>query len=227
MAKCLVKIRTQRSLHLHMMNHCNSNVFVRLLKHGSKVIPRNAGTPLPKVDVSEPLVASSSVKRAQCAADPPSEEKDKKVKEDPLTISEPAYNSSTSLLPTPVNDDEVDVLFDCPPRLELEREDTDSFDELEADEHAFLMAEEEELKEAHQALSWSYSILTGRIWVNPLFKRCSRLLVVGLGLLLFVFPLILLLLESGIDLSLLCRNGNLSSFTMNTTVSERSGWLGR
>ena len=44
MAKCLVKIRTQRSLHLHMMNHCSSNVFVRLLKHGSKVIPRNAGT---------------------------------------------------------------------------------------------------------------------------------------------------------------------------------------
>ncbi|XP_040613240.1 FERM domain-containing protein 3-like isoform X2 [Mesocricetus auratus] len=196
MAKCLVKIRTQRSLHLHMMNHCSSNVFVRLLKHGSKVIPRNAGAPLPKADVSESLPVSSPVKRAR-GADALSEEEEQ-VKEDPVTISELAYSPSASLLPTPVDDDEIDMLFDCPSRFELDREDTDSFEELDADENAFLMAEEEELKEARQALSWSYSILTGRIWVNPIVKRCSRLLVVGLGLLLFVFPLLLLLLESGL-----------------------------
>ncbi|KAL1777026.1 FERM domain-containing protein 3-like isoform X2 [Sigmodon hispidus] len=194
MAKCLVKIRTQRSLHLHMMNHCSSNVFVRLLKHGSKVIPRNAGAPLPKEDVSESLISSPAVKRARCT-DSLSEEEDK-VKEDPWTIPEQVCSSNASLLPSPGDDDEIDMLFDCPSRLELEREDTDSFEELEADENAFLMAEEEELKEARQALSWSYSILTGRIWVNPIVKRCSRLLVVGLGLLLFVFPLILLFLES-------------------------------
>ncbi|XP_035294850.1 FERM domain-containing protein 3 isoform X2 [Cricetulus griseus] len=194
MAKCLVKIRTQRSLHLHMVNHCSSNVFVRLLKHGSKVIPRNAGAPLPKTDASEPLTVSSPVKRAG-GADALSEEEEQ-VKEDSLTISELAYNPSASLLPTPEDDEEIDMLFDCPSRFELDREDTDSFEELEADENAFLMAEEEELKEARQAFSWSYSILTGRIWLNPMVKRCSRLLVVGLGLLLFVFPLILLLLES-------------------------------
>ncbi|XP_021056750.1 FERM domain-containing protein 3-like isoform X2 [Mus pahari] len=193
MAKCLVKIRTQRSLHLHMMNHCSSNVFVRLLKHGSKVIPRNAGAPLSKVDASERMVASSPVKGAR-SADSPSKEEDK-VK-DPLTISELAYNSSASLLPTQVDDDEVDMLFDCPSRFVLEREDTDTFEDVETDENVFLMAEEEKVKEARQALSWSYSILTGRIWLNPLVKRCSRLLVVGLGLLLFVFPLVLLLLES-------------------------------
>ncbi|XP_051043946.1 FERM domain-containing protein 3 isoform X2 [Phodopus roborovskii] len=194
MAKCLVKIRTQRSLHLHMMNHCSSNVFVRLLKHGSKVIPRNAGAPLPKADVSESLAVSSPVKRAQ-GADALSEEEER-GKEDPLTISELAYIPSTSLLSTPVDDDEIDMLFDCVSRLELDREDMDLFEELEADENAFLMDEEEELKEARQAFSWSYSILTGRIWVNPIVKRCSRLLVVVLGLLLFVFPLLLLLLES-------------------------------
>ncbi|XP_036033395.1 FERM domain-containing protein 3-like [Onychomys torridus] len=216
MAKCLVKIRTQRSLQLHMMNHCSSNVFVRLLKHGSKVIPRNAGAPLPKADVSEPLLASSPVKGAQ-STDPLSEEEDK-VKEDPLTISELVYNPRGRLLPTAVDEDEIDMLFDCPSWLELEREDTDSFEELEADENAFLMTEEEEPKEARQALSWSYSILTGRIWINPIVKRCSRLLVVGLGLMLFVFPLLLLLLESGIDLSFLCKNQNFSSFTMNTTI---------
>ncbi|XP_051019290.1 FERM domain-containing protein 3-like isoform X2 [Acomys russatus] len=192
MAKCLVKIRTQRSLHLHMMNHCSSNVFVRLLKHGSKITPRNAGAPLPKVDGSEPLVASSPRKGAWCA-DSSNEEEDK-VQDDLLTISELAYNPSVSLLPTPVDEDEVEKLFDCLSRLELEREDTDVFEEV--DENAFLMAEEEKVKETSQVLSWSYSILTGRIWVNPRVKHCSRLLVVGLGLLLFVFPLLLLLLES-------------------------------
>ncbi|XP_032745434.1 FERM domain-containing protein 3-like isoform X1 [Rattus rattus] len=217
MAKCLVKIRTQRSLHLQMINHCTSNVFVRLLKHGSKVIPRNAGAPLSEVDASGCMVARSPVKRSR-SADSPSKEGDK-VKEDPLTISELAYNPSASLHSTRVDDDEVDILFDCPSRFVLEREDTDSFEELEADENTFLMTEEEKVKEARQALSWSYSILTGRIWLNPLVKRCSRFLVVGLGLLLFVFPLLLLLLESGIDISILFKRMNLSSFPMNTTVS--------
>ncbi|XP_027626478.1 LOW QUALITY PROTEIN: FERM domain-containing protein 3 [Tupaia chinensis] len=230
MAKCLVKIQTRRSLHLHMVNHCSSNVFVRLLRHSSKVTAKNAGIPLPKEDdISAPLVSSSPVKEVQEYEDAPSEEEDK-LKEEPLTISELTYNPSASLLPTPVDDDEIDMLFDCPSRLELEREDTDSFEELEADENAFLIAEEEELKEARRALSWSYDILTGHIRVNPLVKSFSRLLVVGLGLLLFVFPLLLLLLESGIDLSFLvksARHPSLSSFTMNTTVPSRSGWLGK
>uniref|UniRef100_A0A8P0TP75 FERM domain containing 3 n=2 Tax=Canis lupus TaxID=9612 RepID=A0A8P0TP75_CANLF len=166
-------------------------------------LPLGEGVPLPKEDISAPLISSSPVKEAREYESPPSEEEDK-IKEEPLTISELAYNPSASLLPTPVDDDEIDMLFDCPSRLELEREDTDSFEELEADENAFLMAEEEELKEAHQALSWSYDILSGHIRVNPLVKSFSRLLVVGLGLLFFVFPLLLLLLESGIDLSFLC-----------------------
>ncbi|XP_020920324.1 FERM domain-containing protein 3 isoform X6 [Sus scrofa] len=167
-------------------------------------LPLGEGVPLPKEDnISAPLISSSPVKESREYEEPSSEEEDK-IKEEPLTISELAYNPSASLLPTPVDDDEIDMLFDCPSRLELEREDTDSFEELEADENAFLMAEEEELKEARQALSWSYDILSGHIRVNPLVKSFSRLLVVGLGLLLFVFPLLLLLLESGIDLSFLC-----------------------
>ncbi|XP_057580955.1 FERM domain-containing protein 3 isoform X3 [Hippopotamus amphibius kiboko] len=204
MAKCLVKIQTRRGLRLQLVNHCSSNVFVRLLRHSSKITARNTGVPLPKDDdISAPLTSSSPVKESHEYEEPSSEEEDK-IKEEPLTISELAYNPSASLLPTPVDDDEIDMLFDCPSRLELEREDTDSFEELEADENAFLMAEEEELKEARQALSWSYEILSGHIRVNPLVKSFSRLLVVGLGLLLFVFPLLLLLLESGIDLSFLC-----------------------
>ncbi|XP_066897375.1 FERM domain-containing protein 3 isoform X2 [Kogia breviceps] len=159
-------------------------------------LPLVDGVPLPKEDdISAPLTSSSPVKESHEYEEPSSEEEDK-IKEEPLTISELAYNPSASLLPTPIDDDEIDMLFDCPSRLELEKEDTDSFEELEADENAFLMAEEEELKEAHQALSWSYDILSGHIRVNPLVKSFSRLVVVGLGLLLFVFPLLLLLLES-------------------------------
>ncbi|XP_007467509.1 PREDICTED: FERM domain-containing protein 3 isoform X2 [Lipotes vexillifer] len=160
-------------------------------------LPLGEGVPLPKEDdISAPLTSSSPVKESHEYEEPSSEEEDKIKEEEPLTISELAYNPSASLLPTPIDDDEIDMLFDCPSRLELEKEDTDSFEELEADENAFLMAEEEELKEAHQALSWSYDILSGHIRVNPLVKSFSRLLVVGLGLLLFVFPLLLLLLES-------------------------------
>uniref|UniRef100_A0A8C3WRL9 FERM domain containing 3 n=1 Tax=Catagonus wagneri TaxID=51154 RepID=A0A8C3WRL9_9CETA len=196
MAKCLVKIQTRRGLRLQLVNHCKSDVFVRLLRHGSKITAKNTGVPLPKEDnISAPLISSSPVKESREYEEASSEEEDK-IKEEPLTISELAYSPSASLLPTPVDDDEIDMLFDCPSRLELEREDTDSFEELEADENAFLMAEEEELKEARQALSWSYDILSGHIRVNPLVKSFSRLLVVGLGLLLFVFPLLLLLLES-------------------------------
>lgn len=43
MAKCLVKIQTRRGLRLQLVNHCNSNVFVRLLRHSSKITARNTG----------------------------------------------------------------------------------------------------------------------------------------------------------------------------------------
>ncbi|KAB0346598.1 hypothetical protein FD754_011455, partial [Muntiacus muntjak] len=179
-------INTSRSLHQHRKCVKELDVNLKLCLF--------TGVPLPKED-SAPLISSSPVKEPHEYEEASSEEEDK-MKEEPLTISELAYNPSASLLPTPVDDDEIDMLFDCPSRLELEREDTDSFEELEADENAFLMAEEEEMKEAGQALSWSYDILSGTIRVNPLVKSFSRLLVVGLGLLLFVFPLLLLLLES-------------------------------
>lgn len=157
---------------------------------------------MPKADVSVPVISGSPVKEAEDYADLPNEEANR-IKEDPMAISELAYNPRTSLFPTAGGDDEIYMLFDCLSRLGLEREDVDSFEEVETNENALSTAEEEELKEARQALSWSYSVLTRHICVNPLVKRISRLLVVGLGLLLFVFPLLLLLLESGIDLSFL------------------------
>ncbi|XP_038625622.1 FERM domain-containing protein 3 isoform X2 [Tachyglossus aculeatus] len=162
------------------------------------------GAPLLKEgDSLGPIISSSPTKDHGMYEDL-SRDEDSRIKEEPLTISELVYNPSASLLPTPVDDDEIDMLFDCSSRLEVERDDTDSFEELEADENAFLIAEEEELKEARRALTWSYDILVGNIQVNEFVRSFSRLLVVSLGLLLFVFPLLLLLLESGIDLSFLC-----------------------
>ncbi|KAM4753028.1 FERM domain-containing protein 3 [Cyanocitta cristata] len=164
--------------------------------------PLDEGIQLPKEEeISVPMTSSSPVKDTGEDVDLAIEQEEK-MKEEPLTISELVYNPSASLLPTPV-DDEIDMLFDTCPRAENEKDDTDSFEELEADENAFLIAEEEELKEARRALRWSYDFLMGNIEVNAFVKSFSRLFLVGLGLLLFVFPLFLVLLESDLQISFL------------------------
>uniref|UniRef100_A0A8D0KTI7 FERM domain containing 3 n=1 Tax=Strix occidentalis caurina TaxID=311401 RepID=A0A8D0KTI7_STROC len=146
-------------------------------------VPLDEGIQLPKEDeISVPVASGSPVKDTGENIDLAIEQEEK-IKDEPLTISELVYNPSASLLPTPV-DDEIDMLFDTCPRVENEKDDTDSFEELEADENAFLIAEEEELKEARRALRWSYDFLMGNIEVNAFVKSFSRLLLVGLGLLL-------------------------------------------
>nr|XP_008101466.1 PREDICTED: LOW QUALITY PROTEIN: FERM domain-containing protein 3 [Anolis carolinensis] len=165
--------------------------------------PRCLGIQLPKEDdVSIPVISNSPAKEGDDSSDL-SVEEEEKIKEEPLTISELVYNPSSSLLPTPVNDEEIDLLFQSSPRAENEKDDTDSFEELEADENAFLVAEEEELKEARKALRWSYDFLMGNMKINAAVKSFSRLLFVGLGILLIVFPLLLVLLESDLDISFL------------------------
>ncbi|XP_056370416.1 FERM domain-containing protein 3 isoform X2 [Oenanthe melanoleuca] len=165
-------------------------------------VPLDEGIQLPKEEeISVPVTSSSPVKDTGKDVDLAIEQEEK-MKEEPLTISELVYNPSASLLPTPV-DDEIDMLFDTCPRAENEKDDTDSFEDLEADENAFLIAEEEELKEARRALRWSYDFLMGNIEVNAFVKSFSRLFLVGLGLLLFVFPLFLVLLESDLQISFL------------------------
>uniref|UniRef100_A0A8C5S1D7 Uncharacterized protein n=1 Tax=Laticauda laticaudata TaxID=8630 RepID=A0A8C5S1D7_LATLA len=183
MVKCLVKIQTRRSIHLRMVNHCSKDVCIRLLRHGSRITAKSAGIQLPKEDdISLPVTSSSPTKETDDGSDL-SVEEGEKIKEEPLTISELMYNPSTSLLPTPVNDEEIDLLFQTSPRVENGKEDTDSFEELEADENAFLVAEEEELKEARKALRWSYDFLMGNLKIHSAVKSFSRLLFVGLGVL--------------------------------------------
>ncbi|KAJ1206687.1 hypothetical protein NDU88_002088 [Pleurodeles waltl] len=150
---------------------------------------------------SAPLPANSPVKELVVMLDLKNEEEEK-IAEEPLTISDLVYNPSASLLPTPV-DEGIDMLFESSVRGEAARDDTDSFEELEVDEHAFLIAEEEEMKEARRALTWGCDILLGNMQVNAFVRSFSRLFLVALLLVLVVFPLLLLLLESGIDVSFL------------------------
>ncbi|XP_033869290.3 FERM domain-containing protein 3-like isoform X2 [Acipenser ruthenus] len=121
-----------------------------------------------------------------------------------LTISELMYSPSASVLPTPVEDEDIDLLFSSPLKPGKETEhDRESYEDLEADERAFLMAEEEEMKEVRRVLSHSYELLVGNKQVNACVRSFVRLLAVGLGLLLFALPLLLVLLESDIDVSFL------------------------
>ncbi|MBN3284938.1 FRMD3 protein, partial [Polyodon spathula] len=121
-----------------------------------------------------------------------------------LTFSELMYNPSTSGLPTPVEDEGIDLLFSSPVKPGKETEhDTESYEDLEADERAFLMAEEEEMKEMSRVLGYSYELLMGNKQVNACMRSFARLLAVGLGLLLLALPLLLVLLESDIDVSFL------------------------
>ncbi|XP_069481983.1 FERM domain-containing protein 3 isoform X2 [Ambystoma mexicanum] len=200
--KWLVKIRTTRGLHLRLVNRCNCAVWVRLLKLGPRLAARSHGILLlPQEVSSSPVPANSPVRESVVTLDLRNEEEEK-IKEEPLTISELVYNPSASLLPTPVEEG-IDMLFECPVRGEVARDDPDSFEELEADEHAFLVAEEEEMKEARRALTWSCDILLGNMQVNAFVRSFSRLLIVALVLVLVIVPLLLVLLESDIDVSFL------------------------
>ncbi|XP_044129716.1 FERM domain-containing protein 3 isoform X1 [Bufo gargarizans] len=150
---------------------------------------------------SSPVPGNSPTRDIEVMPDLRHNEEDS-IKEEPLTISEQVYNPSASLLPTPV-DEGVEMLFNSSLRAEAGRDDADSFEEFDADEHAFLIAEEEEMKEARKALSVSYNFLMGNMQLNAFLKSFSRLVLVALGLLLVLLPLLLVLLESDIDISFL------------------------
>ncbi|KAM9331177.1 FERM domain-containing protein 3 [Gastrophryne carolinensis] len=153
-------------------------------------------------DVSSPPAAGSSPQRDIEILTDLRHDEEESIKGEPLTISDQVYNPSASLLPTPV-DEGVEMLFNSSLRPESDRDDVDSFEELDADEHAFLIAEEEELKEARKALNVSYNFLMGNMQLNAFLRSFSRLALVALGLLMVLLPLLLVLLESDIDISFL------------------------
>ncbi|XP_007905021.1 FERM domain-containing protein 3 isoform X2 [Callorhinchus milii] len=155
--------------------------------------------PLPAdLNISVPIGSQSEVQEAREAK----RANEERSSEETLTISELVYDPSISVLPTPVEDGGIDMFFNRHPQGP-EREEADFYDELDVDETAFLIAEEEELNEVRQVLTKSYKLLTGNNQLNALAKSFAKLLLVGLGLMLFAVPLLLVLLESDIDASFL------------------------
>ncbi|XP_072372756.1 FERM domain-containing protein 3 isoform X1 [Scyliorhinus torazame] len=129
-------------------------------------------------------------------------ESEEENSDEALTISEQVYNPSASVLPTPVEDGGIDLLFNSHP-LGNQRDEGGSYDELDANETALLIAKEEEVKEVKQVLTSNFELLTSNKHLNAMAKCFVKLLLVGLGLMLFAFPLLLVLLESDIDASFL------------------------
>uniref|UniRef100_A0A8C9WNN7 FERM domain containing 3 n=1 Tax=Scleropages formosus TaxID=113540 RepID=A0A8C9WNN7_SCLFO len=121
-----------------------------------------------------------------------------------LTISELMYNPCASLLPTPVEDGSgVDHLFESPVKLLKElHADPELQEELEV-ERVRQRAEAEQMSEVRRVLGCGYSLLTGNKQVNACLRSLARLLAVCLGLLMVLLPLLLVLLESDIDISFL------------------------
>uniref|UniRef100_H3A0M1 FERM domain containing 3 n=1 Tax=Latimeria chalumnae TaxID=7897 RepID=H3A0M1_LATCH len=159
--------------------------------------------PVPeRISLEAPALKEPSIGELGEKLEPITAEEDK-IKGEPLTISELVYSPSTSVLPTPVEDGGIDMLFESSMRREREKEETDSFEELEADETALLLAEEEEMKEVRKVLNQSYDLLTGNKQLNAFVRSFIRLLLVSFGLLVLTFPLLLVLLESDVDVSFL------------------------
>ncbi|XP_069786448.1 FERM domain-containing protein 3 isoform X3 [Narcine bancroftii] len=146
-------------------------------------------------EVKELYNESGEVEESKC-------ENQEKKSEDCPTISELVYSPSASVLPTPVEDGGIDLLFNSHP-LGNQKEDGSSYDELDASESTPLITDEEELKEEKWALAGSFEFLTSHRHLNMLAKSIAKLLLAGLGLMLFAFPLLLVLLESDIDASFL------------------------
>ncbi|XP_048383420.2 FERM domain-containing protein 3 isoform X2 [Stegostoma tigrinum] len=164
------------------------------------------------LDGGEFLVLNDeSTSEAEKEKEPPTEKGDmgefkcenkEENSDEALTISELVYNPSASVLPTPVEDRGIDLLFNSH-EFGNQRDEGSLYDELDANETTPLIAEEEELKQVKQVLTSSFELLTSNKHLNALAKSFVKLLLVGLGLMLFAFPLLLVLLESDIDASFL------------------------
>uniref|UniRef100_A0A8C2DTB3 FERM domain-containing protein 3 n=1 Tax=Cyprinus carpio TaxID=7962 RepID=A0A8C2DTB3_CYPCA len=115
-----------------------------------------------------------------------------------LTISDTAYSPCASMVPTPVEESQgdLDLLFQSPARL---------LKELHADPEMQLELQAEREREvAREALGQSLCIpSSGRQQMQACLRSAARLVVMATGLLMILLPLLLVLLESDLDVSFL------------------------
>uniref|UniRef100_A0A672R4H5 FERM domain containing 3 n=1 Tax=Sinocyclocheilus grahami TaxID=75366 RepID=A0A672R4H5_SINGR len=115
-----------------------------------------------------------------------------------LTISDTAYSPCASMVPTPVEESQggLDLLFQSPARL---------LKELHADPEMQLELQAEREREvAREAFRQSLcSPSSGRQQMQACLRSAARLVVMATGLLMILLPLLLVLLESDLDISFL------------------------
>ncbi|KAJ8413926.1 hypothetical protein AAFF_G00065240 [Aldrovandia affinis] len=227
--RCQVKITTRQSLQLRMANYTARDVYVRLLGHGTRISGAGVLALKDSVHLSPLRSQMAQVGLGEeggemcapgeqggldfAAEEQPvrGEQQEEEEEGGALTISELMYNPCASMLPTPVEDGGgVDLLFESPVKLlkELHADRQLQEEELEEEEERAGLgvgqrAEEVELREVRRALASGLRLLTGNAQVNACLRSLARLLAVGLGLLLVLLPLLLVLLESDIDVSFL------------------------
>ncbi|XP_052459562.1 FERM domain-containing protein 3 [Carassius gibelio] len=115
-----------------------------------------------------------------------------------LPISDTAYSPCASVVPTPVEESQggVDLLFQSPARL---------LKELHADPEMQLELQAERERElAREAFRQSLCLpSSGRQQMQACLLSAARLVVMATGLLVILLPLLLVLLESDLDISFL------------------------
>uniref|UniRef100_A0A8C1T124 FERM domain-containing protein 3 n=1 Tax=Cyprinus carpio TaxID=7962 RepID=A0A8C1T124_CYPCA len=115
-----------------------------------------------------------------------------------LTISDTAYSPCASVVPTPVEESQggLNLLFQSPARL---------LKELHADPEMQLELQAERERElAREAFRQSLcSPSSGRQQMQACLLSAARLVVMATGLLVILLPLLLVLLESDLDISFL------------------------
>ncbi|XP_051806481.1 FERM domain-containing protein 3 isoform X2 [Acanthochromis polyacanthus] len=131
----------------------------------------------------------------------------------PLTISELTYSPCASMLPTPVDDGQggVDLLFSSPVQspARLLRElhaDPDIQAQLEAErerDRAYERTRQAARSRMSGVLTSSLRLLSSNERVNACVLSMARFVAVVMGVLLVTVPMLLLLLESDIDVSFL------------------------
>lgn len=117
---------------------------------------------------------------------------------DTLTISDTAYNPCASMVPTPVEESQggLDVLFQSPARMLKElHADPEMQVELQVERDRELAREE-----YRQSLC---NPPNGRHQMQAFLCSAARLVVMATGLLMILLPLLLVLLESDLDISFL------------------------
>ncbi|TRY99465.1 hypothetical protein DNTS_023002 [Danionella cerebrum] len=212
--RCQVKITTRHNLQLRMANHTAHDVYVRLLGHGERISGTGLSALKDSVRLSplKPVTPEEPEAEEHLSRDKPENRASLRTRadeeipvhpDDPmsatLTISDTAYSPCASLLPTPVEESQgrlEDELFQSPGRL---------LKELHADPEVQLQLQAERRKEAAmEAHRLSLCPPSRRHHQVEVFLLSTlRLLLMATGILLVLLPLLLVLLESDLEVSFL------------------------